>query len=83
MMIVSRKRYEQQVKRRAKVLAQREIERREAVRNKKKIRTLEQRLAELEKKVSKLKSAGTVKGYYQGDDGKVIICESEEKDHDR
>ena len=82
MMIVSRKRYEQELRRRAKALAQREIERREAVRNKKKIRTLEQRLAELEKKVSKLKSAGTVKGYYQGDDGKVIICESEEKDHE-
>ena len=83
MMIVSRKKYEQELRRRAKVLAQRELERRQLMGHKKKIRTLEQRLAELEKKVSKLKSAGTVKGYYQGDDGKVIICESEEKDHDR
>ena len=83
MIVRSKKKIEQEIRRRARIMAQREIERREAVRNKKKIRTLEQRLAELEKKVSKLKSAGTVKGYYQGDDGKVIICESEEKDHDR
>lgn len=83
MMIVSRKRYEQEVKRRAKVLAQRELERRLIMKQKKQIRTLEQRLAELERKVGKLKSAGKVKGFYQGNDGKVIICESEEKDHDR
>ena len=81
--IVTKKRYEREVRRRAKVLAQRELERRLIMKQKKQIRTLEQKLMDLERKVDKLRSAGKIKGYYQADDGKVIICESEEKDHDR
>ena len=82
MMIVSRKKYEQELRRRAKALAQRELERRLIMKQKKQIRTLEQRLAELERKVGKLKSAGKIRGYYQADDGKVIICEGSKEHED-